>query len=76
MAIFNPAQLPYSNQDSFSSHGTNEIKLWAALYGEEVEIKLFDIVFKSPEVLDSDGQWPTHWLISVFLILCLLLGSF
>ncbi len=76
MAIFNPAQLPNSNQDSFSSHGTNEIKLSAALYGEEVEIKLFDIVFKSPEVLDGDGQWPTHWLISVFLILCLLLGSF
>ncbi len=59
MSLFNPAQLPSSNQDSFNSYGNNEIKQLAAFYGEEVEH--FGTVFKSPEVLDGDGlisEWP------------------
>ena len=61
MSIFNPAQLPESDQDSFNSYGNKEIKLLAAFYGEEVEVELFGTVFKSPEVLDGDGlisEWP------------------
>ena len=61
MSVFNPAQLPDSSQDSFSSYGNGEMKLLATFYGEEVEVELFDTFFKSPKVLDGDGlisEWP------------------
>ena len=36
------------------------MKLLATFYGEEVEVELFDTIFKSPKVLDGDGltDWP------------------
>ena len=60
-SVFNPAQLPDSSQDSFSSYGNEEMKLLATFYGEEVEVELFNTFFKSPKVLDGDGlrsDWP------------------
>ena len=34
-SVFNPAQLPDSSQDSFSSYGNEEMKLLETFYGEK-----------------------------------------